>query len=75
MAANEWAPVIFGSSVALRQKWEEVKEDSLAAISTMEVDTAKKKSETGLHRDTEKIFKQSTVGKGEQTTATEMKRA
>lgn len=61
-AVNGWAPEIFASSVALRQKWQEVKEDSLAAISAMEVDTAKKKSETGLRGGKEKIFKQPIVG-------------
>lgn len=63
-AVNGWAPAIFASSVALRQKREDVGEDSLAAISTMEVDTAKKKSETGLRGDKEEICKQSIVGKG-----------
>lgn len=51
-----------------------MKEDNLAANSTMEVVTAKKKIETGLCGDKKKIFKQSIVDKEEQTTATKMER-
>lgn len=73
-AVNGWAPAIFASSVALSKKWKKVKEDNLAANSTIEVVTAKKKIETGLCGDKKKIFKQSIVGKEEQTTATKMER-
>lgn len=50
--------------MAISQEWEEVKEDSLDAVSTVEVDTAKKKSEIRLCGDKEKIFQQPIVVKG-----------
>lgn len=51
-----------------------MKEECLAAHSYVEVDTAKKMSETGLHGDKEEILKQSRVGKGEPIIATKRRK-